>query len=57
MELQSPLVEEDLPEPKTSMAPEDSVPLPYDELLSTVKSLSKLPSKPKAIGKLRELEC
>ena len=56
MELWSPLVEEDLPETKTSMAPEDSVPLPYDELLSTVKSLSKLPSKHEATGKLREPE-
>ena len=38
------------------MAPEDTVPLPYDRLLSAVKFLSKLPSKPKAIGKLREPE-
>ena len=48
--------EEELQEPKISVAPEDTVPLPYDELLSAVKSLFKLPTKPEAVGKLREPE-
>ena len=55
MELQSPLVEENLPEPPIKDI-EDTVPLPYDELLSAVKSLGKSPSKPKVFGKLREPE-
>ena len=44
-----------LPEPPIKDI-EDTVPLPYDELLSTVKSLGKSPSKPEVIGKLREPE-
>ena len=55
MELRSPLVEENLPEPPIKDI-EDTVPLPYDKLLSAVKSLGKSPSKPKVIGKLREPE-
>ena len=55
MELQSPLVEENLPEPPIKDI-KDTVPLPYDELLSAVKSLGKSPSKSKVIGKLREPE-
>ena len=55
MELWSPLVEEKLPEPPIKDI-EDTVPLPYDKLLSVVKSLGKSPSKPEVIGKLREPE-
>ena len=55
MELRSPLVEENFPEPPIKDI-EDTVSLPYDELLSTVKSLGKSPSKPKVIGKVREPE-
>ena len=55
MELRSPLVEEDLPESQIKDI-KDTVPLPYDKLLSAVKSLGKSPSKPEAIGKLREPE-
>ena len=55
MELWSPLVKENLPEPPIKDI-EDTVPLPYDELLSAVKSLGKSPSKPEVVGKLREPE-
>ena len=55
MELWSPLVKKNLPEPPIKDI-KDTVPLPYDELLSAVKSLGKSPSKPEVVGKLREPE-
>ena len=52
----SPFVEEELPEPPIINIEDSVPPLPYDELLTTVKSLGKSSSKPDSVGKLREPE-
>ena len=52
----SPLVEEELPELPIADIEDSVPPLPYDKLLTTVKSLGKSSSKPESVGKLREPE-
>jgi len=56
IKIRSPLVEEELPEPPIPDIEDSIPPLPYDELLTTVKSLGKSSSKPESVGKLREPE-
>ena len=56
IEIHSPLVEEELPESPIIDIKDSIPPLPYDKLLTTVKSLGKSSSKPKSVGKLREPE-
>ena len=52
----SPLVEEELPELPIADIKDSVPPLPYDELLTAVKSLGKSSSKPESVGKLKEPE-